>query len=74
METYYHINWDKNCNWKIGDEILFKEDNNYWRSFAEKGEYVELNGEQLDVYQIAANAFNVKIQLLNQFPSIGSFH
>lgn len=39
METYYHINWDNNCNWKVGDEIdLFKEDNNYWRSFAEKGE------------------------------------
>jgi hypothetical protein len=62
METFYHINRDTKCVWKVGDEIELKEDNFYWQSFAQKGEYIDLNGEQIDVYKIATHAFDTYIR------------
>jgi hypothetical protein len=62
MKTYYHINKNNNCNWKIGDEIyLCKEDNYLWQSLAEMGDYIEINGEKFDVDLIAKTAFETYI-------------
>jgi hypothetical protein len=58
MKTYYHINNNNNCNWKIGDEIVLgKEDNYYWQSLKKKDDDIEINGEIFDVYKIADAAF-----------------
>src|SRR5882672_6477567 len=59
MKSYYHINKNINCNWKIGDEIdLGKEHNPYWRSLAEMGDSIEINGENFYVDLIARHAFD----------------
>ena len=59
MNTFYHINKNKNCNWKVGDEIVLgKEDNYLWQTFADKGESIALNGEDLDVYNVVKAAFD----------------
>ncbi|MDP1726879.1 MAG: DUF2441 domain-containing protein [Bacteroidota bacterium] len=59
MEMYYHINNSPDCNWKIGDEIYFGHEDNYmWRSFAEKGDFIELNGEKYSSDLITRHAFD----------------
>jgi Protein of unknown function (DUF2441) len=58
MNSYYHINKNIKCNWKIGDEIdLGKEHNYYWQSLAEMGDSIEINGEKFYVDLISRHAF-----------------
>lgn len=60
METYYHINNNPDCDWKVGDEIfLGVEDNYMWRTFAEKGDFIELNGKKYSSDMVARHAFDV---------------
>lgn len=57
MRTYFHIS-NTNCNWTVGDEIqIGKEDNNYWTSFMEKNEMIELQEEKHDAYKVVNAAF-----------------
>lgn len=59
MNTYYHINNDPGCSWKPGDEIHFGHDyNTFWRSFLEKGAYINLNGEKRPADQVIKYALN----------------
>lgn len=75
MKTYYHINKDNTCNWKVGDEIdLSNKENYYWQTFAETGELIEINGEKFDVYQIATNAFDVYIRRYPPPTKMMSYH
>ncbi len=47
IKSYLHIN-NTNCNWKVGDEFnIGIEDNNYWKSFVEKGESIEIRGRDM---------------------------
>jgi len=60
MDTFFHINNNPDCNWKAGDEILFGvEDNCMWRSFAGKGDFIELNGEKYTSDLVTRHAFDV---------------
>lgn len=62
METYYHINKNEYCEWKVGDEFDFgREDNYMWGSLAEKGNFFELNGEKHDAALIVKTAFETYI-------------
>ena len=59
MGSYYHINNEPDCSWKAGDEIHFgNEYNNMWRSFLEKGAYINLNGEKRPADQVIKYALN----------------
>ncbi len=63
MTTYFHIN-TSNRNWKIGDEVFIgNEDNNYWESFADSSDLIELQGEKHEVYKITRTAFEAYAEL-----------
>lgn len=58
-KTYYHINNNPDCNWKVGDEVSFgHEHNKFWRSFLEKGTYINLNGDKHPADQVIRYALN----------------
>lgn len=59
MNTYFHINNNLDCIWKAGDELYFgNEFNKFWRSFLEKGAYINLNGEKHPADQVIKYALN----------------
>lgn len=59
MSTYYHINNHPDCTWKAGDEVYFGHENNkFWRSFLEKGSYINLNGDKRPADQVIKYALN----------------
>jgi hypothetical protein len=59
MSSYFHINNQPDCSWKAGDEVYFgNEYNNRWRSFLEKGAYINLNGEKRPADQVIKYALN----------------
>lgn len=59
MSSYFHINNQPDCSWKAGDEVYFgNEYNNMWRSFLEKGAYINLNGEKHPADQVIKYALN----------------
>ena len=59
MSSYFHINNQPDCSWKVGDEVYFgNEYNNMWRSFLEKGAYINLNGEKRPADQVIRYALN----------------
>ena len=59
MSSYFHINNQPDCSWKAGDEVYFgNEYNNMWRSFLEKGAYINLNGEKRPADQVIKYALN----------------
>lgn len=59
MNTYYHISNNPGCTWKAGDEVYFgHEYNKFWRSFLEKGAYINLNGEKRPADQVIKYALN----------------
>lgn len=59
MSSYFHINNQPDCSWKAGDEVYFgHEYNNMWRSFLEKGAYINLNGEKRPADQVVKFALN----------------
>lgn len=63
MNSYYHINRNTFCAWKIGDEINFGiEDNYMWQSFADKGDHIPLNGKPFDVHLVASHALDTYIR------------
>ena len=63
MTTYFHIN-TSNRNWKIGDEVFIGNgDNNYWKSFADSSDLIELQGEKHEVYKITRTAFEAYAEL-----------
>ena len=62
MKIYYHIN-KENCTWKIGDEIEFGTKSNlYWRFLANKGDSININGEDFEVYKIVNAAYDEYIK------------
>ncbi len=59
MNTYYHIHNDPDCGWKEGNELYIGgEHNRYWRSFLEKGAYINLIGERRPADQVIKYALN----------------
>ncbi len=63
MKTYYHINKNEQCSWKVGDEFeLGSAENHFWSSFAEAGDSIDLNGSVYDVHLIAKTAFNAYVK------------
>jgi len=63
MKTYFHIS-SSNCEWKIGDEIhIGLEDNYYWKTFVDRGESIEIQGEKHDVYKITRTAFEAYTEM-----------
>ena len=59
MSSYFHINNQPDCSWKAEDEVYFgNEYNNMWRSFLEKGAYINLNGEKRPADQVIKYALN----------------
>ncbi|WP_452225747.1 DUF2441 domain-containing protein [Lacinutrix cladophorae] len=69
MTTYYHIN-NTNCDWKKDDIIhIGKEENNYWKSFANRSLYIELKGEKHEIYKVTKAAFE-EYAKLHPAPSI----
>jgi len=57
--SYFHINNQPECSWKQGDEFYFgQEYNNMWRSFLEKGAYINLNGDRRPADQVIKYALN----------------
>ncbi|MCR6721524.1 MAG: DUF2441 domain-containing protein [Chitinophagaceae bacterium] len=59
MGSYFHINNQPDCSWKAGDEVSFGPDyNKFWRSFLEKGAYINLNGEKRPADQVIKYALN----------------
>lgn len=60
MQVFYHINNNPECNWKVGDEIIFGvDDNHMWQSFARTGDFIELNGTKYTSDLITRNALDV---------------
>src|SRR5579863_8999939 len=63
MEEYFHFHKNIIGNWKIGDEIILGEDENpYWHSLADVGDFIEINGGKFDVDLIVRHAFEAYIR------------
>lgn len=59
MSHYFHLNNQSDCSWKAGDEFHFgNEHNNFWRSFLNKGAYINLNGDKRPADQVVKYALN----------------
>jgi hypothetical protein len=59
VASYFHINNQPDCSWKAGDEVfLGHEYNKMWRSFLEKGAYIDLEGEKVLADKIIITALN----------------
>jgi hypothetical protein len=75
METYFHINKEKSCNWKVGDEIEFESQNNhYWRSLAEEGDFIELSGEKYPANLVTEKAFKAYAKIELAPPEMKEYH
>jgi len=57
--SYFHINNQADCSWRAGDEVYCgHEYNKMWRSFLEKGAFINLNGDKRPADQVIKYALN----------------
>lgn len=75
MNTYYHINNSKECNWKTGDVIEFGLKENYlWKSFLEMGDYLELNEQRVSSDVIVRHALDIYMNKFSVPEAMRGYH
>lgn len=74
MRTFLHIN-NANCNWKNGDEFIAgKENNNFWKSFLDKEESIEINGEKHNAFKFINAAFEEYAGIYSPPQKMNGYH
>ncbi|MEO9484388.1 MAG: DUF2441 domain-containing protein [Ekhidna sp.] len=74
METFLHLN-NTNSNWKEGDEIFIgKGYNNFWRTYLERDESFNIQGEELNAFKVLNAAFEEYSKIHPPPKKMDSYH